>query len=92
MSSEWPFGSEQATTSVREYDCDSGQLVRVFVPDDPAVSFRNPRGLRFGPDGDLYCVARDEVVRFDFATGAYLGATVRLPSMFGQAVEFLESW
>lgn len=88
VSSEWPFGSEQATTSVREYDSDSGQLVRVFAPEDPSVSFRNPRGLRFAPDGDLYCIARDEVVRFDFTTGAYLGATVRLSAMFGQAIEF----
>lgn len=90
VSSEQPFGSEQATTSVREYASDSGQLVRVFTPNDPSVSFRNPRGLRFASDGDLYCVARDEVVSFDCTTGAYLGATVRLSAMFGQAVEFFD--
>jgi hypothetical protein len=49
-----------------------------------------PRGLRFGPDGDLYCVGRDEVARFDFETGVYGGAIVRLSDLFGQAVEFFD--
>jgi hypothetical protein len=35
-----------------------------------SVLFRNPRGRRFGPDGNLYCVAREAVVSFDFVTGA----------------------
>lgn len=26
------------------------------------AEFRKPRGLRFGPDGHLYCVAQDEIV------------------------------
>jgi DNA-binding beta-propeller fold protein YncE len=89
VSSEWPFGAEDASTSVREYDSASGQLVRIFKPDGP-VGFRNPRGLRFGPDGNLYCVARDEVVGFDFETGSYVGAVVRLSGLFGQAVEFFD--
>lgn len=87
VSSEWPFGAGDASTSVREYDGTTGHVVRIFKPDG-SVCFRNPRGLRFGPDGDLYCVARDEVVRFDFQTGSYAGAIVRLPRLFGQAVEF----
>jgi DNA-binding beta-propeller fold protein YncE len=84
---EWPFGAKDATSSVREYDSTSGRLVRIFTP-DRSVLFRNPRGLRFGPDGNLYCVAREEVVSFDFATGAYAGAIVRLSDLFGQALEF----
>jgi hypothetical protein len=88
VSSEFPFGAEDASTSVREYDSASGHLVRIFEPDDDSVRFRQPRGLRFGPDGGLYCVARDEVVRFDFRTGSCAGAIARLPGLFGQAVEF----
>jgi DNA-binding beta-propeller fold protein YncE len=88
VSSEWPFGAADASTSVREYDGASGQLVRIFKPDDGSVRFRQPRGLRFGPDGGLCCVARDEVVRFDFETGDYTGTVARLPGLFGQAVEF----
>ena len=88
VASEWPFGSRDATASVREYDPSTGQLVRVFAP-EPAVGFARPRGLRFGPDGRLYCVGKDHVVAFDFSTGTYLGAVLRLPELNGQALVFL---
>ena len=87
VSSERPFGAVDAVTSVREYDTTDGRLVRVFSPNGKA-EFRKPRGLRFGPDGNLYCVARDEVVAFDFASGGCLGAMVRLPRLYGQALVF----
>src|SRR5229473_2825224 len=87
VSSEHPFGAADAVTTVREYDRADGHLVRVLAPDRGA-GFRKPRGLRFGPDGKLYCVAQDEVVAFDFTTGECLGAVVRLPGLNGQAVIF----
>jgi DNA-binding beta-propeller fold protein YncE len=87
VSCEWPFGEPDATATVREYDSSSGRLVRIFRCDG-SILFRNPRGLRFGPDGDLYCVARDGVVSFDFGTGDFCGATVDCPDLFGQALEF----
>ena len=87
VSSERPFGMPNAITTVREYDPDSGRLVRVFTADGLA-EFRKPRGLRFGPDGNLYCVAQNEVVAFDFASGECLGAAVRFPRLHGQAVVF----
>ncbi len=87
VSSEHPFGAADAVTSVREYDAADGHLVRVFSPDGSAA-FRKPRGLRFGPDNNLYCVAKDEVVAFDFATGAFLGTPVRFPCLHGQALAF----
>ena len=68
VSSEHPFGAVDAVTSVREYDTTDGHLVRVFSPNGKA-EFRKPRGLRFAQNGVLYCVARDEVVGFDFASG-----------------------
>jgi hypothetical protein len=73
VSSEHPFGAPDAVTTVREYDRANGHLVRVLAPDREAA-FRKPRGLRFGPDRKLYCVAQDEVVAFDFTTGKCLGA------------------
>jgi DNA-binding beta-propeller fold protein YncE len=85
VSSEHPFGSTDAVTSVREYSVAEGRLIRVFSAVGLA-EFRRPRGLRFGPDGALYCVARDEVVAFDFASGRCLGAVVRYPRLNGQAV------
>jgi DNA-binding beta-propeller fold protein YncE len=85
VSSEWPYGTPGAKTTVREYDPGTGNLVRVFVPDS-VVGFAKPRGLRFGPDGCLYCVGEDHVVVFDFSTGADLGAVVRLPRLNGQAI------
>lgn len=85
--SEVPFGSQDAVTSAREYDARTGKLVRVFRPDG-SVRFQRPRGLRFAPDGRLFCVARDEVVTFDFESTKMLGAVVRFDELHGQALEF----
>ena len=87
VSSERPFGAVDAVTTVREYDTTHGHLVRVFSPNGKA-EFRKPRGLRFAPNGLLYCVARDEVVSFDFVSGKCLGAIARLPRLNGQALVF----
>jgi DNA-binding beta-propeller fold protein YncE len=86
-SSEVPFGSQDAETSVREYDGSTGKLVRVFQPNG-SVGFKQPRGLRFAPDGRLFCVARDEVVAFDFDSTKMLGAMIRLSQLHGQGIEF----
>jgi DNA-binding beta-propeller fold protein YncE len=85
VASEWPFGAADAVTSVREYDPATGQLARVFAP-ERSVGFRRPRGLRFGPDGRLYCVGQDHVVAFDFATGNFAGPVVQLARLNGQAL------
>ena len=85
VSSEHPFGVPDAVTTVREYHPESGRLVRVFSAKGLAA-FQKPRGLRFGPDGNLYCVAQDEVVAFDFTSGRCLGAVVRFPRLYGQAL------
>ena len=90
VSSERPFGAINATTSVREYARGDGRLLRVFAPNE-SCAFRSPRGLRFGPDGVLYCVARDEVIAFDFIGGRCLGALIRLPCLYGQAIAFFET-
>lgn len=87
VSSEHPFGAPDAVTSIREYHGESGRLVRVFSAEGLAA-FRKPRGLRFGPDGNLYCVAQDEVVAFDFKSGRCLGAVVRFSRLYGQALIF----
>jgi DNA-binding beta-propeller fold protein YncE len=89
VSSEWPFGSPSASATIREYDSSSGRLVRVLTP-DPAVKFTRPRGLRFGPGGQLYCVGRDHVVAFDFPTGKFLGVVAELQRLNGQAVLLLQ--
>jgi DNA-binding beta-propeller fold protein YncE len=89
VSSEWPFGSPSASATIREYDPSTGRLVRVLTP-DPAVKFSKPRGLRFGPGAELYCVGRDHVVAFDFPTGRFLGVIAELPRLNGQAVLLLQ--
>jgi DNA-binding beta-propeller fold protein YncE len=89
VSSEWPFGSPSASATIREYDPSSGRLVRVLTP-DPAVKFTRPRGLRFGPGGQLSCVGRDHVVAFDFPTGKFLGVVAELQRLNGQAVLLLQ--
>jgi DNA-binding beta-propeller fold protein YncE len=87
VSSERPFGAVDAVTSIREYDTSDGHLVRVFSPSGKA-EFRKPRGLRFAPNGYLYCAACNEVVAFEFASGECLGAIVRLLQLNGQALAF----
>lgn len=87
VSSEHPFGDPDAVTTIREYDRIDGHLIRVLAP-DPQTNFAKPRGLRFGPDGKLYCVAQNDVVAFDLATGKCLGAAVNLAGLNGQAVIF----
>ena len=89
VASERPFGAQDAVTTVREYDPATGRLVRVFAP-GPATGFRRPRGLRFGPDGRLYCVSEDQVVAFDFRTGDVAGPVVRLARLSGQALVLVE--
>ena len=88
VASEWPFGAADAMPSVREYDPITGHLVRVFAP-ERSVGFRRPRGLRFGPDGRLYCVGEDHVVAFDFRTGSFIGPVVHLARLNGQALVLL---
>jgi len=88
VSSEWPFGSPGAKATLRQYDPSTGQLVRVLSP-EPAIQFTRPRGLRFGPDGRLYCVGQDHVVAFDFLTGKFLGVIAELPRLNGQALLLL---
>jgi DNA-binding beta-propeller fold protein YncE len=87
VSSEFPFGKPDATTTVREYDGKSGALARVFKP-GKGLPFHRPRGLRFGPEGNLFCVAQDVVLAFDYANGKFLDAAVRFPRLNGQALEF----
>jgi DNA-binding beta-propeller fold protein YncE len=89
VSCEWPFGSPRATASIREYEPSTGRLIRVLAP-DPDVGFTRPRGLRFGPGGQLYCVGQDHVVAFDFRTGAFLGVIAELRKLNGQAVLLLK--
>jgi hypothetical protein len=85
VSSEWPYGSPQAKASVREYDPSTGRLVRVFAA-EPAVGFARPRGLRVASDGRLYCVGKDHVVSFSFATGRFTGVAAHLARLNGQAL------
>jgi sugar lactone lactonase YvrE len=89
VSSEWPYGAGDAMASIREYDPSTGRLVRVFAPDQ-SVGFARPRGLRFGPDGRLYCVGKDHVLAFEFSTGAYLDVVARLVRLNGQALVLLK--
>ena len=85
VASEFPFGATDAAATLREYDPESGELVRVFTPDRSA-NFRKPRGLRLTADNRLYCVGEAGAVAFDFLTGRYLGEVLRLARLNGQAL------
>jgi DNA-binding beta-propeller fold protein YncE len=89
VASESPFRAPDAAVTVREYDPVSGDLVRAFAP-DRSVNFRQPRGLRLGSDGQLYCVGEAHAIAFDFSTGDFLGPVVGLPRLHGQALVLLD--
>jgi streptogramin lyase len=74
----------QAT--LREYDPDSGKLVRVFTL--PA-EFRKPRGIRFDRDNRLYCAGADHVARFDFSTEHFLDFRFQLKRLNGRSIGFV---
>ena len=88
VASEYPFGAPDAVTTIREYDVFRGNLIRVLSPNKD-ISFRKPRGLRFGPDGNLYCVTEETVVSFDVHSGKCLGTVLHYPRLNGQALEFV---
>ena len=60
-----------------------------MLASDPAVNFARPRGLRFGPGGQLYCVGQDHFIAFDFPAGKFLGVIAELRKLNGQAVLLL---
>ena len=86
VSSEFPFGSPEAKATLREYNSDSGKLVRVFAS---SAGFRKPRGIRFDPENRLYCTGADYVARFDFSTGHFLDFLFQLRRLNGQSIEFV---
>jgi hypothetical protein len=88
VSSEWPFGEPRAATTIREYEPDTGKLVRVLAP-DLSVGFAKPRGLRFVGEDRLYWVGMEHVVVFDFSSGRFLGVVAQLERLNAQAVVFL---
>jgi hypothetical protein len=90
--SEFPFKSPDAVTTVREYDKATGKLVRVFDAGFDVNGNRvthNPRGITIGPDGALYSAGRDNVVRYDMATGKFDRVVVASPGINAQSLIFI---
>jgi DNA-binding beta-propeller fold protein YncE len=87
VSSEWPFRAGDSTSTIRVYNGATGRLLRVLQADG-ASRFHNPRGLRIGPDGRLYCVGRDSVVAFEYETSTLSEEVITFPGLFGQALVF----
>lgn len=64
-------GSEQ----IHRYDGSTGAPLGVFVPAGSG-GLVEPRGLVFGPDGNLYVAGRKAVFRYNGNTGAFIDAFV----------------
>jgi DNA-binding beta-propeller fold protein YncE len=62
-------------STVRRYDGTTGAFIDIFVPAGSG-GLGGPRGLVFGPDGNLYVANNNTslVLRYDGTTGAFLGA------------------
>lgn len=94
VSSEFPFGQENSVGTVRVYDIDAGVLLDVLdagVDAEGVPRLDAPRGLGFGPDGNLYTssTGTGSVVRFDGATGDFIDVFVDFPQLNGQALNFI---
>lgn len=90
--SEFPFNSPRATTTVREYGGRTGVLKRVFdagVDADGRGVTQKPRGITFGPDGDLYSSGLNNVVRYNLATGKFDGVVISSPGINAQSLIFV---
>jgi DNA-binding beta-propeller fold protein YncE len=90
--SEFPFGHPRALTTVREYDHKVGGLLRVFdagVDASTGRITRMPRGITFGPDGELYSAGADNVVRYNFADGRFDRIVLESPDILIQSIIFI---
>jgi hypothetical protein len=67
------------SSSVLRFDGKTGEFIDAFVPAGSG-GLRGPRGLVFGPDGNLYVNASDpgpgSVLRYEGTTGAFLDVFV----------------
>lgn len=90
--SERPFNDPSANTTVREYDERTGALKQVFDAgydvDGHRVTER-PRGITFGPDGDLYSAGRNNIVRYRLSTGKFDKVVVSSPGINAQSIIFI---
>lgn len=91
-SSEFPFGHPGARTTVREYDHRAGRLLRVFDAGLDASNqrfTRMPRGITFGPDGELYAAGADNVVRYSVADARFDRVVLESPDILIQSIIFI---
>lgn len=96
VSSEFPFGSDEATGTVRIYDIDDGTLLNVLdagVDEQGEAILAAPRGMGFGLDENLYVssTGTGSVVRFDGETGEFIDVLIQFPNLNGQALNFVPS-
>ncbi|MEQ1830198.1 MAG: LamG-like jellyroll fold domain-containing protein, partial [Pirellula sp.] len=63
------------TSSVLRFDANTGAFLNVFIPSGTG-GLSTPKGVVFGPDGNLYISSANQVLRFSGTSGAFLGVFV----------------
>jgi hypothetical protein len=88
VTSEFPFGKDDATVSLRRYDAQSGAGAGVWSAENTAAfaEMQKPRGIAFADDGTAFICAQNCVLAVDVTTFGTANIVARDDKLAGQSL------